>query len=502
MNQLRPPRSLTFDELNDALPPGPLSVEAIDEVLSAIDAAGIALVGLGGLAKRPANGDDSDVVTLPHAPATRAKGIKGPKGTKGTSAKKQSDVDAKDALPLDAMDVYLQRMGEIQLLTREGEVALGVRIEQGEERIVAALLRSPVAIREVLAVGKRVEAGELSIVEVIEGAEGDPEFDEESTRLRMRHVMDKVHRLRATMHSNAKVAAKVSDALRALRLGRKVIDGIVTTLKARWATAVDSGKPGPEVAELRRTCDEIRAGERVVGRARRELTESNLRLVISIAKHFAGRGMPLLDLVQEGNLGLMRAVEKFDYKRGYRFSTYGTWWIRQAIARALLDQGRTIRTPVNLAETQNALRRVSRTLTQELGRAPTAEELSERTEIPLPRVQRALDVAPEPVSLEAPIGDDARVSDFLADPSPDPAEQAIEQDLAKQTRVVLAGLTPREARILRMHYGIDEKSDHTLQEIGDEFDLSRERVRQIESRALGKLRHPSVSKRLRPFVDR
>jgi RNA polymerase primary sigma factor len=487
MNQLRPPRAraLTFEELNDALPTGPLSVEAIDEVLSAIDAAGIPL-----LAKRPANVDELEAMTLPEAPAGK------------TKARKQADAGSKDALPLDAMDVYLKRMGEIPLLTREGEVALGMRIEQGEERIIAALLASPIAVREVLAVGKRLETGELTIIDVLEGAEDDPELDEESARLQWRHAMDKVQRLRSTMSSNPAAARKVSEALREIRLGRKVIDGLVGTLKERWAAAVDARQSGAEITELRRTCDEIRAGERIVARARRELTEANLRLVISIAKHFGGRGMPLLDLVQEGNLGLMRAVEKFDYKRGYRFSTYGTWWIRQAIARALLDQGRTIRTPVNLAETQNALRRVGRTLTQELGRAPTPEELSERTEIPLPRVQRALDVAPEPVSLEAPIGEDSKVADFLADAAPDPGEQAIDADLAKQTRLVLAGLTPREARILRMHYGIDEKTDHTLQEIGDEFDLSRERVRQIESRALGKLRHPTVSKRLRPFVER
>ncbi|MEO7096826.1 MAG: sigma-70 factor domain-containing protein, partial [Polyangiales bacterium] len=273
MNQLRPPpaRDLTFEELNDALPPGPLSVEAIDDVLSAIDAAGIALLG-----KRPANADDGDVQTLPHAPglSPRDKPVK-------TKARKHGDVSTKDALPLDAMDVYLQRMGEIPLLTRDGEVALGMRIEQGEERIVAALLSSPIAVREVLAIGKRLEAGELSVLDVIDGAEDDPEFDEESARLQVRHALDKVQRLRATMHSSATAARKVNDALRSIRLGRKVIEGIVTTLKDRRAAA-GSGKGSPEAAGLRRTCDEIRAGERLVTRARRELTEANLRLVISI----------------------------------------------------------------------------------------------------------------------------------------------------------------------------------------------------------------------------
>ncbi|MDG9929726.1 MULTISPECIES: RNA polymerase sigma factor RpoD [unclassified Pseudomonas] len=590
---------LTYAEVNDHLPEDISDPEQVEDIIRMINDMGINVFE---------SAPDADALLLAEADTDEAAAEE--------AAAALAAVETDIGRTTDPVRMYMREMGTVELLTREGEIEIAKRIEEGIREVMGAISLFPGTVDSILAEYQRVttEGGRLSDVlsgyidpddgslpaeevvpELKEAAaetkddeeeeeesdsdsddEGDGGPDPEEAARRFGAVADQLEKTRKALKKHGRGSKQVeqeqttlAELFMPIKLVPKQFDALVERVRGsleqvraqeraimqlcvrdarmpradflklfpgnevstEWSAGLAKGKAkyaeaignlqadiqrcqekmsaieadaGLVIAEIKDINRRMSIGEAKARRAKKEMVEANLRLVISIAKKYTNRGLQFLDLIQEGNIGLMKAVDKFEYRRGYKFSTYATWWIRQAITRSIADQARTIRIPVHMIETINKLNRISRQMLQEMGREPTPEELGERMEMPEDKIRKVLKIAKEPISMETPIGDDedSHLGDFIEDSTmQSPIEVATVESLKEATREVLAGLTAREAKVLRMRFGIDMNTDHTLEEVGKQFDVTRERIRQIEAKALRKLRHPTRSEHLRSFLD-
>jgi RNA polymerase primary sigma factor len=579
---------LTYTEVNDHLPNDIVDPEQIEDIVNMINDMGIAVHEKAPdaesllLSETAVSNDDDDAAEEAEAAL--------------------ASVDAEFGRTTDPVRMYMREMGTVELLTRQGEIEIAKRIEDGLNQVKYHMAHFPPTIEKLLEVYDAVAAGETRMQDFVVGfidpnapdeikspvtksddksdddeeeevIDTGPDPDEVAARLKVikrlyKRSLTALEKWGTKEKKTIKVQAELADRLMELKLAPKLTDllvrslrGSVSVIRAQERQVMqicvrDAGMPRKDflasfpksetdlrwiekhirakrkhsstlaklkddvlraqrkllavetltnlkIAEIKEINRQMSIGEAKARRAKKEMVEANLRLVISIAKKYTNRGLQFLDLIQEGNIGLMKAVDKFEYRRGYKFSTYATWWIRQAITRSIADQARTIRIPVHMIETINKLNRISRQMLQEMGREPLPDELAERMEMPEDKVRKVLKIAKEPISMETPIGDDedSHLGDFIEDQTVhSPVDSATSEGLKETTHSVLAGLTPREAKVLRMRFGIDMNTDHTLEEVGKQFDVTRERIRQIEAKALRKLRHPTRSDQLRSFL--
>ncbi|MCB9481705.1 MAG: RNA polymerase sigma factor RpoD [Desulfobacteraceae bacterium] len=588
---------LTYDDIYEILPEDLVSPEQMESVLQTFSDLGIDIVE-----KKDEDDDDDDNAREADIDSLSFEGCDSSEDDSDDEQTKKSanalkiaranfdpeDTDTDFGAVTDPVKMYLKEMGLVTLLSREGEIEIAKKIENGECEVLKAMLATTIGIDMLLSYAKRVKSGELRAKNILRDIdEGDVEGEENENISSFISVIDDVlviydenEKLKESLFEEgldrdekkkirrniSRRNEKIYELVKDWRLESSILDKIENSIRHQitWYETMNqvlsdcAGVFGANITDFREIIEkgekeffnwgknrsrfsedelvmlykdcvllqeginlrefrikassrqlkkvlaEVDSGRSVARNAKSELVRANLRLVVSIAKKYTNRGLQFLDLIQEGNIGLMKAVDKFEYRRGYKFSTYATWWIRQAITRAIADQARTIRIPVHMIETINKLIRTSRYLVQELGREPTPDEIAEKMEIPVDKVRKVLKIAREPISLETPIGEeeDSHLGDFIEDKKfVLPSDAAINMNLSDQTRKVLATLTPREEKVLRMRFGIGEKADHTLEEVGKDFSVTRERIRQIEAKALRKLRHPTRSKKLKSFIE-